>query len=104
MLSEITEPTKASVIATFSEPKKYGSVRGMPTLRMMSSLEAPSAFSTSSSSGSMVARPVATLTTIGKNEIRNAVSTAGTKPMPNHSTRIGTTATFGMALKPIISG
>ena len=71
---------------------------------MMSSLMAPSARSTSSSSGSMVARPVATFTTIGKNEIRKAVSTAGTQPMPNQITRIGTTATFGMALKPISSG
>ena len=71
---------------------------------MMSSLEAPSAFSTSSSSGSIVARPVATFTTIGKNEIRNAVSTAGMKPIPNQSTRIGTTATFGIALNPIIRG
>ncbi len=44
---------------------------------MMSSLLAPSARSTSSSSGSMVARPVATFTTIGKNEIRNAVRIAG---------------------------
>jgi hypothetical protein len=52
----------------------------------------------------MVASPVATFTTMGKNEIRNAVSTAGTNPMPNHSTRIGTTATLGMALNPIISG
>jgi len=43
----------------------------------------------------MVASPVATLTTMGKKEIRNAVSTAGTKPIPNHSTRIGTTATIG---------
>ena len=76
-VSDTTAPTKASVIATFSEPKKYGSERGMPTLRMMSSFDAPSARSTSSSSGSVVARPVATLTTIGKNEIRNAVSTAG---------------------------
>ena len=76
----------------------------MPTFRMMSSFEAPSARSTSSISGSMVARPVATLTTIGKNEIRNAVIIAGTMPMPNHRTRIGTTATLGMALKPIISG
>ncbi len=76
----------------------------MPTLRMMSSLLAPSALSTSSNSGSMVASPVATFTTIGKKEIRKAVSTAGTKPMPNHSTKIGTSATFGMALNPIISG
>src|SRR5215831_10492353 len=49
---------------------------------MMSSFLAPSARSTSSSSGSMVASPVATFTTIGKNEIRKAVSTAGTMPMP----------------------
>ncbi len=70
----------------------------------MSSGLAPSARSTSLSSGSSVARPVATLTTIGKNEIRNAVSTAGTAPMPNQITRIGTIATLGMLLKPISSG
>ena len=51
-----------------------------------------------------MASPVATLTTIGKNQIRNAVSTAGTAPMPNQSTRIGTNATFGMLLKPTSSG
>jgi hypothetical protein len=47
----MTEPTKASVIATFSEAKKYGIARGMPTFRMMSRLDAPSARSTSSSLG-----------------------------------------------------
>ena len=71
---------------------------------MMSNFDPPSARSTSSISGSMVARPVATLTTIGKNEIRNAVRIAGISPLPNHSTRIGTTATLGTALKPTISG
>jgi hypothetical protein len=71
---------------------------------MMSSFLAPSARSTSSVSGSMVARPVATFTTIGKNEIRKAVSTAGTVPMPNQMTRIGTSATLGMALNPIMIG
>ena len=76
----------------------------MPTFSMMSILRAPSARSTSSVSGSMVASPVATLTTIGKKEIRKAVITAGIVPIPNQMTRIGTTATFGMALKPIISG
>ena len=35
-VSETTEPTNARVIATFSEPKKYGRARGMPTLSMMS--------------------------------------------------------------------
>src|SRR6516225_8724871 len=69
---------------------------------MMSSFLAPSARSTSSSSGSMLASPVATFTTIGKNEIRKAVSTAGTMPMPNQMIRIGTTATLGIELKPII--
>jgi hypothetical protein len=41
---------------------------------------------------------------MGKNEIRNAVRMAGTSPMPNQTTRIGTTATFGIELKPIITG
>jgi hypothetical protein len=52
----------------------------------------------------MVARPVATLTTMGKNEIRNAVRIAGISPMPNHMISTGTIATFGMQLKPIITG
>ena len=43
----------------------------------------------------LMVRPVATLTTIGKKEIRKAVRTAGIQPMPNHNTRIGTTATLG---------
>ncbi|MNX71508.1 hypothetical protein D3C86_1028250 [compost metagenome] len=76
----------------------------MPTFSMISIFFAPSARSTSSVSGSMVASPVATFTTMGKKEIRKAVNTAGTVPMPNQMTRIGTSATFGMALKPIISG
>ena len=52
----------------------------------------------------MVDKPVATLTTMGKNEIRNAVITGGIHPTPNHKIRIGTTATLGMALKPTSSG
>src|SRR5688500_12023981 len=32
IVSEITEPTKASVTATLSEAKKYGMARGRPTL------------------------------------------------------------------------
>ncbi len=76
----------------------------MPTLVMICHFEAPSPFSTSSVSGSMVASPVATFTTIGKNEIMNAVMTAGIQPTPNQMTRIGTTATFGIELKPTRSG
>ena len=76
----------------------------MPTLRITSSLEAPSARSTSSSSGSVVASPVATFTTIGKNEIRKAVMMAGISPSPNHRISTGTTATFGTELKPISTG
>src|SRR5882757_317148 len=100
-VSEITEPTKASVMATFNEAKKYGSDRGNPTLYRMSSLLAPSERNTSSSSGSVVAIPVATLTDIGKNATRKAVMTAGTVPIPNHRTRTGTTATLGIELNPI---
>ena len=43
-------------------------------------------------------------TVIGKNEIRKAVSIAGPAPMPNHTTRMGTKAAFGSALKPVING
>ena len=59
---------------------------------------------TSSSSGSVVARPVATFTTIGKMHMIMAVRIAGTVPAPNHSTKIGTTATFGIEAKPTSSG
>ena len=92
------------MIATFSEPKKYGIERGMPIFHRICSLRAPSERITSCSSGSMVASPVATLTTTGKNEIRKAVMIAGTVPMPNQITRIGTIATLGMALNATISG
>ncbi len=65
---------------------------------------APSERRTSSISGSTVANPVATLTAIGKKLIRNAVSTAGTTPMPNQMTRTGTIATLGIELKPTSMG
>src|SRR5215469_11276465 len=104
MVSEITAPTNASVIAILSDAKKYGSERGKPTRHRMSSLLAPRDRSTSSSSGSIVAIPVATLTEIGKKATRKAVSTAGTVPIPNQRTRIGTTATLGMELNPISTG
>ena len=51
-----------------------------------------------------VAMPVATFTTMGKKEIRKAVMTAGTMPLPNQITSTGTTATLGTELKPISSG
>ena len=52
----------------------------------------------------MVAKPVATFTTTGKNESKNAASTAGTVPTPNQMTRTGTSAAFGTLLKPIRIG
>ena len=70
----------------------------------MSRFFAPSTRSTSSSSGSVFARPVATLTTTGKMLITIEVRIAGTVPAPNHTTKIGTTATFGMLEKPTSSG
>ncbi len=76
----------------------------MPIFVITSHLEAPSARRTSSVSGSMVASPVATFTTTGKKAMRKAVMIAGTTPMPNQMTRIGTTATLGTELKPTISG
>ena len=103
-LSAMMAPTKATVTAIFSEAKKYGMARGRPTFRIMSSGRAPSARSTSFNSGSTVAMPVATFTTMGKKEIRKAVITAGQTPMPNQMINTGTTATLGMELKAISSG
>jgi len=65
---------------------------------------APRLRSTSRISGSMVARPVATFTTIGKKLITKAVMTAGSEPTPTQIIRIGTIATLGIALKAISSG
>jgi hypothetical protein len=48
----------------------------------------------------MVESPVATLTTIGKNEIRNAVITGRIQPTPNHRIKIGTTATVRDGVEP----
>src|SRR5262249_62207568 len=70
----------------------------------MSSLLAPSALSTSSSSGSVVARPVATFTTIGKKQMMSEVRTAGTVPGPDQATRIGIIATFWIEEKTMSSG
>src|SRR6056297_3707642 len=103
-VSDSTAPTKESVIATFSEAKKYGIVRGRPTFQRISLLDAPSVLSTSSSSGSVVASPVAMFTTMGKTQITIAVSTAGVVPDPNQSTKIGTTATFGIDENPTSRG
>ena len=102
--SETTEPMNASVIATFSEAKKYGMDRGNPTFLITCQRLAPKARSTSCSSGSTVAMPTATFTRIGKKAMRNAVMIAGMVPTPNQITKMGTTATFGMELNPINAG
>ena len=73
-VSEMIVPTNASVIATLRDAKKYGIDRGRPIFIRIFRLLAPSERMTSSNSGSMVASPVATLTAIGKNETRNAVT------------------------------
>ena len=78
--------------------------RGRPTLMSTSQRLAPSTRSTSSSSGSRVAKPVAMFTMMGKKLIKNAVRIAGPMPMPNHTTRMGTKAALGRALKPVMSG
>ena len=59
---------------------------------------------TSSSSGSVVASPVAMFTTTGKIAMIIAVRIAGTVPEPKYRTKIGTTATFGIDEKPTSSG
>ncbi len=103
-VSAITEPTKDSVIATFKDAKKYGIERGKPTFHRISQRLALSYRITSSSTGSTVAIPVDTLTTMGKMQMIIAVRMAGTVPAPNHKTKIGTTATLGMEEIPTNSG
>ncbi len=44
------------------------------------------------------------LTMMGKKLIRKAVRMAGPAPMPNQTTRMGTKAALGSALKAVISG
>ena len=73
----------------------------MPIFTIMSRRVAPSTRNTSRSSGSMVANPVATLTTTGKNDSRNAVMIAGIVPTPNQMTSTGTSAALGTLLKAI---
>src|SRR5690242_10202791 len=103
-VSEITEPMNESVMAIFSDAKRYGVERGMPTLVRISQRDAPRERSTSRISGSMVARPVAIFTAMGKNAMLQAVIIAGTVPIPNQMTMIGTKATFGIELNPIMMG
>ena len=75
-----------------------------PTFISTSQRLAPSTRSTSSSSGSSVARPVAMFTVIGKKLIRNDVRMAGPAPMPSHTTRMGMKAALGSALNAVIKG
>src|SRR5579872_466519 len=103
-VSEITEPMKDNVIAILSEANRYGVERGMPTLVRISQRVAPSERSTSRISGSMVARPVAMFTAMGKNAMLNAVMMAGMVPIPNQITITGTSATLGIELKAIRTG
>src|SRR5262245_35391273 len=104
IVSEITVPTKASAMEIFSAAKKYGAECGRPTFSRISRGRAPTARSTSRISGSMVASPVARLIATGTNDDSTAVITAGTAPVPNHTTRIGTIATLGTVLNAIIRG
>ncbi len=94
----------ASVIAIFSEPKKYGIACGIPILVKVTIRLAPSERMTSFSSGSMVAMLADTTTATGKITMIAEVMTAGTVPSPAHSTSSGTNATFGMLLTPISVG
>ena len=92
-------------MATFSETEKYGIERGMPTLRTTSRLAGAEGAQYILAALRLGGRqPRGDVDTIGKNEIRNAVKMAGMVPMPNQMMRMGTTATFGTALKAIITG
>ena len=77
---------------------------GIQTFTRMSIFRAPSARSTSSSSGPIVATPGATFTRIGRMASMKAVIIAGISPIQNQITKTGMMADFGTELNPISNG
>ena len=94
----------ASVTATFSPPKKLGRPLGRRTLRNVCISLAPIDRARCSMPGSTLRRPTVVSITIGKNAIRNAISTFGVRPKPNHTTNSGAIATFGTTCDDTITG
>ncbi len=78
---------------------------GQPDLEeRVAARRAPSSAARWIFSGSIAASPTAVLMTTGKNAIRKAISTFGSRPNPNQTSSSGATATFGMACEETSSG
>jgi len=102
-ISAITEPTNARVTAIFSDARRTAANAGCDLDRHVPprSAERPHHLQ---QLGFDVAKAVAILATIGKNDSMKAVMTAGTVPAPNQITKTGTKAAFGTLLKPTSNG
>ena len=92
------------MIEIFNPPKIDGKALGSRILKKVASAPSPIERARWIFSCSIDARPTAVLMTMGKNAIRNAINTFGTRPNPNQTSSSGATATFGMACDEMRSG
>ena len=97
--SPTTAPATASVAATFRPLNRYGRLVGRRKRANTCMRVAPIERARSRISADIERKPTAASMTIGKNEIRNATSTLGSAPTPNHTRKSGATATFGTTWK-----
>ena len=82
---------------TLNPANRAGSALGNSTLTKRWTVERPIERAITSVSGSTLKSPAAVLTVIGKNAIRNAISTFGSSPKPNQTVNSGASASFGLA-------
>ncbi len=92
------------MIEILSPPKIEGKALGSRILKKVAVAPSPIERARWIFSGSMDASPTTVLMTIGKNAMRNAISTFGSRPNPNQTRSSGATATFGMACDETRSG
>ena len=104
-VSETTVPTNASVIATLSDAKKYGSERGSPTLNRMSHPRRAERAQHVLELGLERREPGGDVDDDREEaDQERGEDRRARVPMPNHTTRIGTNAAFGMLLNATSSG
>src|SRR5262245_66483774 len=96
MNSPMTAPMTAKVTAILAPEKIDGNADGSWILKKVCSREHCSERASSSSSGEVERNPVAVSTTAGKNAITKAMANLDSIPVPNQTSRIGATATFGI--------
>src|ERR1044071_6149987 len=96
MNSPITAPITDKVTAILAPEKIDGRAEGNCILKKVCNRVHCSERASSSSSGDVERRPVAVSTTTGKKAITKAIASFDLMPVPNQTSRIGATATFGM--------